>query len=408
MRDDASNMRICRIASVPTATSPGTGLPGYYLCRAFAAPTLFLTRKVDGALPFADHVDLRMIPYPSPAFGEKPDLLTALVKAAGLMKFFLRSIGPMTRFRPDIVHIHSPLYLIHATWAKIFLRAKICMTFHGSDLLRIKKNGLLKNILPLVMDLFFYVSESMRPDIAAFVPEERTVYTPNGVDTGTFRNLGFERKKQIVAVGNLRWQKGYDYLIDAFAILKRADYRLVIVGEGPMRERLQRRIDVLGLSGRIELAGRKDHDAIIDILGHSEIYVMSSVSEGFPKALLEGMASGLPVVTTDAGCCREISKGAGICVPSADSEALAAALEKLTADPRLRRRLASVAAGKASLYGWEVSCDAVRAGYESLSGKTLLHCDHWLAPTARVPQVSENTRDGGFPDRDALLTEQVL
>ena len=358
--------KICRIASFPSADSQGVGLPGYQLCRTLANPTLFLTRKTDDPLPVGDHIDLRMIDYPSPAFSEKLNAGVGLKKIFGILKFLFVSIIPMTRFRPDILHIHSPLYLLHAAWARFVLRSKICMTFHGSDLLRIKKSPFLKWILPRLVDLFFHVSLSMRPDLESFLPHSRIIYTPNGVDLDKFRDLGLSRKKQVVAVGNLRWQKGYKYLIDAFSSLTDTRYDLVIAGEGPLRDELERQIREIGLAGTVRMPGRLDHDQLVELLGESSIYVMSSVSEGFPKALLEAMACGLPVVTTNAGCCHDVAVDSGICVDCADSEALATALRMIIEDEGLRRSLASQATASAAGYSWDISCDIVSSAYDSL------------------------------------------
>lgn len=359
-------LKICRIASFPSIDSQGVGLPGYQLCKAMENPTLFLTRKTADPLPVGDHIDLRMIDYSSPAFSERLNAGVALKKIFGLLKFLLVSINPMTRFHPDILHIHSPLYLLHAAWARFILRSKICMTFHGSDLLRIKKNPFLKWVLPRLVDLFFHVSLSMRADLQSFLPHSRIIYTPNGVDLDKFRDLGLSRKKQVVAVGNLRWQKGYKYLIDAFSTLTDTQYDLVIAGEGPLRDELENQIEEAGLTGKVRMPGRLDHDQLVKLLGESSIYVMSSVSEGFPKALLEAMACGLPVVTTDAGCCQEVAVDAGICVDCSDSEALAAALRMIIEDQGLRHSLASRAAASAPMYSWDVSCDIVSSAYDSL------------------------------------------
>ncbi|MBN2070042.1 MAG: glycosyltransferase family 4 protein [Candidatus Krumholzibacteriota bacterium] len=365
-KEDLSYLRVCRIASYPTHASPGTGLPGYYLSSETGAPTLFLTRKVEDALPVPDNTDLMMIDYDSPAFGEKPDLITAAAKIRGLVRFFAASTSQMRRFGPDIVHIHSPLYLMHAIWAKLFLRAKICMTFHGSDLLRIKRSPLLKLTISKTVDAVFHVSSTMREAIAGFLPERIIHYAPNGVDTERFRDVGLERKDQIVALGNLRWQKGYKYLVEAFSMLGERGYRLVIIGEGPLRKELQDQIDRLGLTARISLAGKKGYDEILRILNESRIYVMSSISEGFPKALLEGIATGLPAVTTDVGSCQEVTDGIGICVPAADAGALGEALEKMISDARLRERCASMARHKAEQYSWERSCRIVKEVYRTL------------------------------------------
>ncbi len=364
--DRLADTRICRIASFPTREFPGSGLPGYYLCKNIKGPTLFLTRKTGEPVDVPPHVDLRMIDHSSPLLGEKIDPLKAASKLPGLMKFFLSTVRPMTRFKPEIVHIHSPLYILHAVWAKFILGSRVCMTFHGSDLLRIKRSRILQKLLPCLVDLFFYVSPSMAADLAQFIPVSRMIHTPNGVDLDNFNDRNLKREKRIVAVGNLRWQKGYEYLLDAFASLDAPGYSLAVLGDGPLRDAMEKRIEKLGMEDRIFLPGRKSHEEIAYLLNRSEIFVMSSVSEGFPKALVEAIASGLPVVTTDVGCCRELTGEAGICVAPGDADALAAALARLIDDGDLRKGFSRKASESAVKYGWEKPCETVREAYEKI------------------------------------------
>ncbi len=364
-------MRICRIASFPTDTSPGTGLPGYFLCKAIRVPTLFLTRRVPGLKNAPPHVRLNPVPYFNPPFGERIDPFRLVAKLAGLFLFFVASIPSMVRFRPDIVHIHSPHYIPHAIFARFILGARVCVTFHGSDLLRIRRSRLLQSLLKVTADRFFYVSTSMQDDLKKFIPSDRMVYTPNGVDPERFRDLGMKRERRVVAVGNLRWQKGYQYLIEAFYSLKNTGYTLVIVGEGPLRGELQALIDKLNLGERVLLAGRKNHQQIIRLLNTSRLFVMSSLSEGFPKALVEAIACGLPVVVTGAGCCREVSGEVGLCVEPGRVESLARALRKMIENNELREKFAENTGKTASRYSWNRSCRKVAESYSELTGGKL-------------------------------------
>lgn len=103
--------------------------------------------------------------------------------------------------------------------------------------------------------------------------------------------------KCAIAVGRLHYQKGFDYLIDAWAIVarKHADWRLNIYGEGEEREQLQKQIDDRGLSEVIILKGRTDN--IIEKYIESSIFILSSRDEAFGLVITEAEACGLPIVT---------------------------------------------------------------------------------------------------------------
>jgi glycosyltransferase involved in cell wall biosynthesis len=118
---------------------------------------------------------------------------------------------------------------------------------------------------------------------------------------------------------------------------------LVVVGDGERREELQQLAHALGLAGRIHFLGwRHDLEAI---LGDLDVVICSSRNEGTPVSLIEAMAAGVPVVSTDMGGVGDVvSHGeTGWLVPAGDPAALAQGIERLLEDPVLRRRLAAAA-----------------------------------------------------------------
>lgn len=153
-------------------------------------------------------------------------------------------------------------------------------------------------------------------------------------------------RKRLLAVGRLSEQKAFDYLIQAFATLARqhSDWTLRIVGEGPDRAELEALVVRLGISGRVELPGRCA--GIESEYRAADAFVLTSRFEGFPNALLEAMASGLPCVTTDcpSGPSEISEQGrSALLVPVGDIGALACALDKLMGDAALRHTLAALA-----------------------------------------------------------------
>lgn len=107
------------------------------------------------------------------------------------------------------------------------------------------------------------------------------------------------KKKQVIGLGRLSYEKGFDRLIDAFAkIAGHDDWKLVLVGSGPMKAQLENQVSELGMSDRIVFLGaRKDVDYL---LAESSIFVIPSRCEGFPNALCEAMASPLPCIAFDS------------------------------------------------------------------------------------------------------------
>ncbi len=171
------------------------------------------------------------------------------------------------------------------------------------------------------------------PATAAEVAEARERFAiPAGTDV-------------ILSVGRLSREKGHLDLVDAADILERLGhrFRLIIVGEGPERPALERKIAALGSRDRIILAGhQRDMRPFYSL---ASVVVLPSHSEGSPNVLLEAMAAGIPVVATAVGGVPEISADGetALLVRSRNPEALARGIERLLGDPELGARLANAA-----------------------------------------------------------------
>jgi len=117
---------------------------------------------------------------------------------------------------------------------------------------------------------------------------------------------------------------------------------LVIIGDGPMRKGLERRVRESGLDGSVCFLGVRPHGEIALWMNRAGVLCLASRSEGMPNAVLEALASGLPVVATDVGACREMLEGepAARIVKPGDAEAMAAAIRDLLATPVDRQAMA--------------------------------------------------------------------
>lgn len=205
--------------------------------------------------------------------------------------------------------------------------------------------------------------EGVAPDKVLVMP---TGYIPHPSSGGDVRaELGIPVSAPLVGTAaGLREEKRVDVLIDAFALLaaRVPDVQLVIAGDGPCREALERQIQSLGLGRTVHLLGqRRDVDSI---LREVDAGVMSSDWEGMPLFVFECMATDTPLVATAVGGLREIVQDGdtGLLVAPRDPGKLADALERLLSDRPLAQRLASTAARKLG----EFTIDAVAARFADL------------------------------------------
>ena len=184
-------------------------------------------------------------------------------------------------------------------------------------------------------------------DLAGFarIPEQRITVIPNPVDVRSIRSLAKEpadhtwfRNREapiVVGLGELTSRKGFDTLIQAFAILRgRKPARLFLMGKGSGHDSLKKLCADLGIREDVEFAGFKENP--FPFLARADLFVQPSRYEGFGMALLEALALGVPVVATDCPSGpREILQDGkyGAQVPIEDFAAMAAAMEKALDSP---------------------------------------------------------------------------
>lgn len=149
-----------------------------------------------------------------------------------------------------------------------------------------------------------------------------------------------DKKNQVIGVGRLSFEKGFDRLIEAFAQVQGyEDWNLVLVGDGPVRSQLEVQAEQLGMSRRVVFLGmRKDVD---QLLAESKIFVIPSRCEGFPNALCEAMASPLPCIAFDGVPTENLitDHEDGLVLKDGDIEGLSDAMEQLMNDEDLRDAL---------------------------------------------------------------------
>jgi len=209
---------------------------------------------------------------------------------------------------------------------------------------------------------------------------ERTTLAPPGIDLQRFRpatsaqeaaagaaelGLPADGVPLLVSVRRLVPRMGLSDLLDAAALLRAAGVRarVAIAGEGPQRAELEARARAAGLAEDVRLLGRVPDGLLPGLYRAASAFVLPTRSlEGFGMATAEALASGLPVVATDAGASPELLEGVPGCalVPPGEPGALARELQRLLADPARRAHAAGAAREHAErTLGWERHVQAV-------------------------------------------------
>jgi glycosyltransferase involved in cell wall biosynthesis len=232
------------------------------------------------------------------------------------------------RFRPDVVYAH---FLVPTGLsAALFTRAPLVVTAHGRDVRNIGADPGIRAATRVVArraSALIAVSDYLRRELELKIPEARgkTHVVNSGVDlnlwTRPVPGTGQDRNGPVfVCVGSLTERKNVVRLVDAFEKFGRG--RLVFVGDGPLREKLEGRAGV-------EVVGRVPHDEVPRHVAGADVLCQPSLVEPFGQALLEAMAAGRSVVATKIGGPPEfVPPEAGVLVDPLDTEALAEGLRR--------------------------------------------------------------------------------
>lgn len=272
----------------------------------------------------------------------------AALRTLGLL---LRVRKLLKKHRPDAVFClnltHLPLFCLASRGLKtVVIGAERSNPFvHMS-----KKERLLRRFSVLADGFLFQTARAQQayPDRTV----KKSAVVANAIwneDVSAPGEIPPEKARRVISVGRLERVKGYDLLIEAFSRVapEFPDWELVIYGEGKQRAELEELIARHGLGARIRLPGADLH--AYRKVRISEVFVLSSRSEGMPNTLLEAMACGVCCISTDCpNGPRELvtPEVDGLLVESENVGALEEALRRVMGDEKMRARLARAAGGK--------------------------------------------------------------
>ncbi len=318
-----------------------------------------------------DEVIVLTYPHPDIHDIDGVHIITApTVNIKGLRGFIffitatLKLINITNKYDIDLVHAHYmlPPGLI-SILANIITKRKTAVTVHGSDINILASNSFLRILIKYVLrntDYIAVVNETIKEKVLELNInglKDKIKVTPNAVNTEKYNPLNETTfiqdmklnpdKPLILFVGNLVPQKGLKYLLDAKKLLK-TDAQLVIVGDGPLMTILKEIVKREDIKDVIFTGARRDVDKIMPA---ATVFILPSVSEGFPITLLEAFASGLPAVATNVGgVAGLLTSEVGLIVEPGDSAALADALDQILEDNELRHEMGNAAREKAMKY----------------------------------------------------------
>jgi glycosyltransferase involved in cell wall biosynthesis len=307
----------------------------------------------------AKTVERRLLPQFAYELGELGYSLLEFVKLA----------AAAIRYRPDALYERANLYMLSGVWTARLFRLPYILEVNAPLAEERSRYGKLSwpalaawtertcwhaasVVLPVTEALASYV-------VRAGVSEKRVAVTPNGVDTDAFRSrdsraakarLGWDDSLVLGFVGYVREWHGLDRIVDLLAerpALRNA--RLLVVGDGPAREALERQARAHGVTERVHFTGVAGREALPDLVSAMDIALQPQVTPyASPLKLFEYMALGRTIVAPASGNILEILEDGAdaLLFPPGDTDALAAAIERLAGDAALRNRLGAAAAKK--------------------------------------------------------------
>jgi glycosyltransferase involved in cell wall biosynthesis len=281
----------------------------------------------------------------------------------------------------DIVHAHgykADIYVYLALRRSGIPLVSTCHTWYDNNLL-VSLYGKADRLVLRKYARIVGVSDEVKQRLLkAGVLGKKICLVRNGIDLRPFQNavpvlregLTSDRTLILGLIGRLAWEKGIDIFLRAATrvLVEFPGAKFVVVGEGPDKDKLERLVDELNIRESVSMLGRRDD--MPSVYASLDVMVSSSRQEGLPMAILEGMASRLPLVATAVGEVPTVVLDGctGVLVPAEDVDSLAAGIVGLLRDPEKRTRLGAAARQRIEE---EYSAERMTADYLRVYGEAI-------------------------------------
>lgn len=313
-----------------------------------------ITQKLAGTKSYEDHKGIHIYRVGSTLnlTGTLP--IGIIQNLTFLVESFFKGIQVSKKNEIDVIHSNTYVPVISAQLCSSLLHIPHIATVH--DVYRTsqkdfwktwsgqtgvsKSMGFLgplmeKLVTKMPVSTFHTVSEKSKQDLES-LGVSKIIVIPNGINPGDYHIHTITKKNQAIFVGRLVFYKNLDVVINAFAkiIGKIPDTKLVIVGNGPQKNHLEKLVESLGLQNNISFTGTISDAEKVQLISESQVLLNPSLVEGFGIVVLEGFACGKPVITSDSKPLSDLIDDSvdGYVVPAADVNSWANKVIELFSD----------------------------------------------------------------------------
>lgn len=280
----------------------------------------------------------------------------AMKGKVGRVKVFSNVYSFLKDFKPDLIHSNMYAYAFCIPYLLVH-KIKLLHTVHNKPINEFKYKykkviaWLYKKDIAVPVAISHIVEKEMKELYAKDLKVIERVYNP--VETSKFHtDRVYKDTGDIVFINVARFmkQKNQPLLLEAFARAKAKipNMKLVFVGDGEQREVLEEKIRELRISDSVILVGNVSN--VNEYLAAADVFILSSDYEGLPLSILEAMAAGLPVVSTDVGGVADVVTNNGILIPLREADRLSTEMIKIATDHKMRYEMGENSANNAKQY----------------------------------------------------------
>ncbi len=292
--------------------------------------------------------------------------------------YILLSALRVKKIKPQITHAIMESYAGGALALVKYLypKTKRILTLQSGDM------DDPKNQKRLLFKMFFkalHTSPDIVTAISSFlverakklgVSEERIFITPNGVEMSEIPGEQEKERNRVVMVGRLSWEKGHNYLIEAWPeVLKSIPgAKLVLVGEGDKRGDIEKMIEEKNIKDSVVLTGNLPHDQVLTEIKKSEIFICPSLAEGLGNVFIESQACGVPPIGTNVGGIPDIITNGenGLMINPKSSEEISQAIIKLLSDKEMIDRFSKRGLETVQKFNWPTIIEKIDGIYQEV------------------------------------------